>query len=282
MDSILIVTADPKSVQVIINVANKLNIRYKAINQIETAKEWLNLNSVSALFIDSRYNKSEPMALASFCWLKQPSTPVIVFNLYGEVAQKWQLLLVGVQVFEKEVFNKSIENLFKNLPDNLDQQNSHLNKKILLVEDLDSPRMIIAGYIESCGLGNVVGVADGEIALNLLKATPNDFFCVVTDLNMPNMNGIELATAIRKNPSISHLPVLVCTAYSEQESLVAALNAGVTGFLVKPLKKDLIKSELEKALRIYINRTSPRLCEAKDAQMLGATLSELQTNLYIG
>jgi two-component system chemotaxis response regulator CheY len=280
MDSILIVTADPKSAQAIINVANKLNIRYKAINQIETAKEWLSLNKVSALFIDSRYNKSEPLALASFCWLKQPSAPVIVFNLYGEVVQKWQLLLVGVQVFEKEVFNRSMEILLKNLPNN--KQNFPSNKKILLVEDLDSPRMIIAGYIESCRLGHVVGVADGEAALSLLKATPNDFFCVVTDLNMPNMNGIELATAIRKSPSINHLPVLVCTAYSDQESLIAALSAGVTGFLVKPLKRDLIKSELEKALRIYINRTSPRLCEAKDAQMLGTTLSELQTNLYIG
>jgi DNA-binding NtrC family response regulator len=278
MDSILIVTADPKSAQAIINAADKLNIRYKAINQIETAKEWLTLNNVSALFIDSRYNKSEPMALASFCWLKQPSVPVIVFNLYGEVSQKWQLLLVGVQVFDKGNFNQSIDTLLKNLPDNLEKQEYPLNKKILLVEDLDSPRMIIATYIESCKLGSVVGVADGEAALNLLKTSPSDFFCVVTDLNMPNMNGIELATIIRKTKNTAHLPVLICTAYSETDSLIAALSAGVTGFLVKPLKKEVIKSELEKALRIYINRTSPRLCDAKDAQIFGTTLSELQTN----
>ena len=275
MDPILIVTADPKSAQAIINVATKLGIRHKTINQIETAKEWLSMNSVSVLFIDSRYDKSEPLALASFLWTKQPDAIIGVFNMYSEVAQKWQLHLAGILVMEKSSFHEEMGALLENVSKVPKEKSNHTDKRVLLVEDLDSPRMIISSYIESFGLGSVTAVANGNEALVALKKALDSFFCVVTDINMPDMNGIELTREIRTNRASAHLPVIVCTAYSSTENFVDALSAGVTGFLIKPLKKELIKSELEKARRIYINRTSPLLCKAEDAKVLGGALAGL-------
>ena len=279
MDPILIVTADPKSAQTIINMASRLGIRYKTINLIETAREWLSINNVSILFIDSRYGKSEPLALASFLWTRQPTATIGVFNMYDEVAQKWQLLLAGIQVLDKTAFPSDVENLLRVLPNSPEEKNNVSTKKIMLVEDLDSPRMIISSYIESFKLGTVTAVSSAKEALDILKNKPNAFFGIVTDINMPDMNGIEFTEVIRRHPALRHLPIIVCTAYSSTDNLVGALAAGITGFLIKPLKKELIKSELEKAWRIYINGTSPRLCEAKDAKLLGEALAGLSGNL---
>ena len=275
MDPILIVTADPKSAQAIINVATKHGIRYKTINQIETAKEWLSMNSVSMLLIDSRYDNSEPLALASFLWTKQPAAMIGVFNMYNEVAQKWQLHLAGILVLDKSAFPAEIDGLLESLSKSPSEKSNRSDKKILFVEDLDSPRMIISSYIESFKLGSVVAVSNAKDALDMLKDHPDDFFCIVTDINMPDMNGIEFTEAIRRHKPVAHLPVIVCTAYSSTENLTQALATGVSGFLIKPLKKELIKSELEKAWRIYINRTSPRFCRAKDSKIIGEALAGL-------
>ena len=237
------------------------------------------MNSVSVLLIDSRYDKSEPLALASFLWTKQPTAIIGVFNMYNEVAQKWQLHLAGILVLEKSTFLAETENLLDNLSKIPKEKSNRPDKRVLLVEDLDSPRMIISSYIESFKLGSVTAVSNAKEALDALKDKPTDFFCVVTDINMPDMNGIELTTEIRANKASAHLPVIVCTAYSSTENLVDALKAGVSGFLIKPLKKELIKSELEKAWRIYINRTSPRFCKAKDSKILGGTMAGLSGSI---
>ncbi len=279
MTQILIVSADPKSAQAIIRTATQYNISYKAISQIETAKDWLALNLVSAILIDSRYGASEPLTLASYLWSTQPKATAIVFNCYGEIAQKWQLTFAGVQCIAKEKFAVDLANMLAKLPQGTELQT--FNKKILLVEDLEAPRTIITNYIEAFNLGKVMPVACANDALTALKDNPNDYYCIVTDINMPDMNGIQLTEEIRKNPATRPLPVIVCTAYPSQDNLIKALNAGVTGFLTKPLKKELMKAEIEKAQRIFINKISPCICEPQDTTLISEVFNNTTGSLIL-
>ncbi|HIC86844.1 MAG TPA: response regulator [Aquificae bacterium] len=68
---------------------------------------------------------------------------------------------------------------------------------------------------------------------------------VITDWNMPNMTGIELVQAIRKDPELKHLPVLMVTAEAKKENVIMALKAGVNNYIVKPFTPATLKQKLE-------------------------------------
>jgi two-component system chemotaxis response regulator CheY len=82
------------------------------------------------------------------------------------------------------------------------------------------------------------------VALQKLKTAPYDF--VVTDWNMPNMDGLTLLQSIRRTPELKHLPVLMITAEAKKENIIAAAQAGASGYVVKPFTAATLAEKLEK------------------------------------
>lgn len=117
--------------------------------------------------------------------------------------------------------------------------------KFLVVDDFETMRRILRGLLREIGFHNVEDAEDGEIALRTLKNGRFDF--VVTDINMPNMNGFELLTAVKQDAALKHLPVLMVTAEARKEDIVRAAKDGAAGYIVKPFTKATLE---EKVLRI--------------------------------
>jgi two-component system chemotaxis response regulator CheY len=107
-------------------------------------------------------------------------------------------------------------------------------------------RRIVRNLLVELGFSNpmIQEADDGHNALTMLKASPFDM--VVTDWNMPNMTGIELLQAIRAEPKLKGLPVLMVTAENNREQIIAAAQAGVNGYIVKPFTAVTLKEKLDK------------------------------------
>lgn len=116
--------------------------------------------------------------------------------------------------------------------------------KILVVDDFSTMRRIIKNLLRDLGFQNVSEADDGSTALPMLQN--GDFDFVVTDWNMPGMQGIDLLRAIRADEKLSHLPVLMVTAEAKREQIVAAAQAGVNGYIVKPFTAATLREKLEK------------------------------------
>ncbi|MCC2614768.1 chemotaxis response regulator CheY [Aestuariibacter halophilus] len=118
------------------------------------------------------------------------------------------------------------------------------NMKILVVDDFSTMRRIIKNLLKDLGFTNVQEADDGSTALPMLQQ--GDFDFVVTDWNMPGMQGIDLLRAIRSDDNLKHLPVLMVTAEAKKEQIVAAAQAGVNGYVVKPFTAATLKEKLDK------------------------------------
>lgn len=116
--------------------------------------------------------------------------------------------------------------------------------KILVVDDFSTMRRIIKNLLKDLGFTNVQEADDGSTALPMLQQ--GDFDFVVTDWNMPGMQGIDLLRAIRADDSLKHTPVLMVTAEAKKEQIVAAAQAGVNGYVVKPFTAATLKEKLDK------------------------------------
>ena len=116
--------------------------------------------------------------------------------------------------------------------------------KILVVDDFSTMRRIIKNLLRDLGFTNVSEADDGSTALPMLK--DGDFDFVVTDWNMPGMQGIDLLREIRKDDNLKHMPVMMVTAEAKKEQIVAAVQAGVNGYIVKPFTAATLKGKLEK------------------------------------
>lgn len=116
--------------------------------------------------------------------------------------------------------------------------------RILVVDDFSTMRRIIKNLLKDLGFSNIQEADDGNTALPMLQQGGFDF--VVTDWNMPGMQGIDLLKAIRADAKLKHLPVLMVTAEAKKEQIVAAAQAGVNGYVVKPFTAATLKEKLEK------------------------------------
>ena len=116
--------------------------------------------------------------------------------------------------------------------------------KFLIVDDFSTMRRIVRNLLKELGYTNVDEAEDGAIALQKLTATPFDF--VVTDWNMPNMDGLTLLQTIRRTPQLKHLPVLMITAEAKKENIIAAAQAGASGYVVKPFTAVTLAEKLQK------------------------------------
>ncbi|KAA3627654.1 MAG: chemotaxis protein CheY [Proteobacteria bacterium] len=118
------------------------------------------------------------------------------------------------------------------------------NMKILIVDDFSTMRRIIKNLLRDLGFNNTAEADDGATALPILQAGNFDF--LVTDWNMPNMTGIQLLEAVRTDPKLQKLPVLMVTAEAKREQIVMAAQAGVNGYIVKPFTAATLKEKIEK------------------------------------
>lgn len=116
--------------------------------------------------------------------------------------------------------------------------------KILVVDDFSTMRRIIKNLLRDLGLQNVSEADDGNTALPMLQNGEYDF--VVTDWNMPGMQGIDLLRAIRADERLKHIPVLMVTAEAKREQIIEAAQAGVNGYIVKPFTAATLKEKLDK------------------------------------
>ncbi|OYY66790.1 MAG: two-component system response regulator [Burkholderiales bacterium 28-67-8] len=119
--------------------------------------------------------------------------------------------------------------------------------KFLIVDDFSTMRRIVRGLLKEIGYNNAEEAEDGVIALNMLKNTKFDF--VVSDINMPNMDGFGLLTAIKKEDSLKHLPVLMVTAEARKEDIVRAAQEGAAGYIVKPFTKATLEEKVTKIMQ---------------------------------
>jgi len=118
------------------------------------------------------------------------------------------------------------------------------NIKVLVVDDFSTMRRIVKNLLRDLGFTNIQEADDGSTALPMLQG--GDFDFVVTDWNMPGMQGIDLLKAIRADPKLSHIPVLLITAEAKKEQIIMAAQAGVNGYIVKPFTAGTLKTKLDK------------------------------------
>lgn len=119
-----------------------------------------------------------------------------------------------------------------------------LNMKILVVDDFSTMRRIIKNLLKELGFSNIEEADDGATALPMLKKGNFDF--LVTDWNMPGMTGIDLLKAVRADPALANLPVLMVTAEAKREQIIMAAQAGVNGYVVKPFNGPTLKEKIDK------------------------------------
>lgn len=116
--------------------------------------------------------------------------------------------------------------------------------KILVVDDFSTMRRIIKNLLRDLGFTNTHEADDGNTALPMLQTGNFDF--LVTDWNMPGMQGIDLLKAVRADDKLKTLPVLMVTAESKREQIIEAAQAGVNGYIVKPFTAATLNEKLSK------------------------------------
>lgn len=119
--------------------------------------------------------------------------------------------------------------------------------KILVVDDFSTMRRIVKNLLRELTYNESDEAENGQEALHKLRAGMFDF--VITDWNMPVMNGLELLTEIRKDPTLKHLPVLMITAEAKKENIIAAAQAGASGYIVKPFTAATLEEKINKILQ---------------------------------
>jgi two-component system chemotaxis response regulator CheY len=114
--------------------------------------------------------------------------------------------------------------------------------KFLVVDDFSTMRRIVRNLLKELGYINAEEAEDGAVALQKLKGGGFDF--VVTDWNMPNMDGLTLLQSVRADPALKHLPVLMITAEAKKENIIAAAQSGASGYIVKPFTAAVLGEKL--------------------------------------
>ena len=121
----------------------------------------------------------------------------------------------------------------------------------LVVDDFSTMRRIVSNLLRELGYPRISEAEDGEKALKVLQSkdvsVPVNF--VVTDWNMPVMDGLTLLQNIRNSTPLSHLPVLMVTAEAKKENIIAAAQAGADGYIVKPFNAATLKEKLDKIIQ---------------------------------
>jgi two-component system chemotaxis response regulator CheY len=120
------------------------------------------------------------------------------------------------------------------------------NLKIIAVDDSPTMRRIIINTLKRAGFEDVIEASDGKDALAKMKVEKVNF--VITDWNMPEMDGLTFVTTIRATDEFKGLPVLMVTTRSVKEDIVEAMKAGVNNYIVKPFTPETLKAKIDQIL----------------------------------
>ena len=118
--------------------------------------------------------------------------------------------------------------------------------KFLVVDDFSTMRRIVKGLLNELGYSDITEADDGNTALPMLRDGAFDF--LITDWNMPGMAGLDLLKAVRGDPKLAKLPVLMLTAEAKREQIIEAAQAGVSGYVIKPFTAVTLKEKIDKIL----------------------------------
>ncbi|MDN5379654.1 response regulator [Thermodesulfobacterium sp.] len=120
------------------------------------------------------------------------------------------------------------------------------NLKVLVVDDFATMRKIIKNILTQLGFKNIFEADDGSSALELLKKEKIDL--IISDWNMPKMNGLELLKAVRNDPNLKDTIFVMVTAEAQKDNVIEAIKHGVNQYIVKPFTPETLKEKLEKVL----------------------------------
>jgi two-component system chemotaxis response regulator CheY len=118
--------------------------------------------------------------------------------------------------------------------------------RLLVVDDSSTMRRIIKNSLKAIGYDDVVDAENGQGALARLESEKVDL--VITDWNMPVMNGLELVIAMRASPTLKQMPILMVTTVAEKEEILKAMQAGVSNYVVKPFDAATLKKKIDQIL----------------------------------
>jgi len=114
--------------------------------------------------------------------------------------------------------------------------------RILTVDDSATMRRIIRNALKAMGYEDVLEADNGKTGLAMIERDGVEF--VITDWSMPVMTGLELVRAIRAQPTLAHLPILMVTALGQKDDIVQAIAAGVDGYIVKPFDPETLHQKI--------------------------------------
>jgi len=118
--------------------------------------------------------------------------------------------------------------------------------KVLVVDDFATMRRIIKGVLKQLGFSNIIEAEDGNLALEELKK--EEIGLIVSDWNMPNMSGLDLLKAVRGDENLKDTPFIMVTAEGQKESVIEAVKAGVSNYIIKPFTSETFGEKLKKVL----------------------------------
>ncbi len=116
--------------------------------------------------------------------------------------------------------------------------------KALVVDDSKTIRMVLRKILRELGY-EVCEAADGKDALNVIESEKAAVSLVLTDWNMPVMNGLDLVKNLRRDPELTSLKIIMVTTETELDHIVSALEAGANEYVMKPFTKDILREKLE-------------------------------------
>lgn len=119
--------------------------------------------------------------------------------------------------------------------------------KVLIVDDFATMRRIIRNILNQLGFNNVEEAENGAEAMEKIQAGGIDL--ILTDWNMPVMDGFGLLKKLKADPALKNIPVLMVTAESEKEKVVSAIQAGVNNYIVKPFTAEVLQEKLDKIFK---------------------------------
>lgn len=120
------------------------------------------------------------------------------------------------------------------------------SKPVLVVDDFATMRRILIACLKEAGFTNIVEADDGRKGYSVAENMAESITLIVSDWNMPNMDGLDMLRALKANPKTSHIPVLMVTAEAKKENIIAAAQAGASSYIVKPFTPETLADKIKK------------------------------------
>lgn len=265
MNKVLIYSRNYRIFEKLETISKKLGLAVKTVMDIDMAKNFILNREYNLIVVSREISIKEQGILGDTLWGITPSAPIILYIEEEDRKQLAERRLLGIEIVGPNNAEEAFTNFLKNfLPRNLKEESTPL--KILYVEDLDSPREILTMYLEKINKGGITALESAKSAIEELKNNPKKYNCIFTDIKMPEMNGHELIKFLRTSKEFSKIPIIVLTAYGTMDWLVNCIEAGASGFLVKPPNKENLKFEINRAIRINQHNLNPRLVASADVE----------------